>query len=1721
MAFKLATEREKQLKRRARFKLAPDEDYLQTVPGFETERGSFVPDLATLYEEQNKQYPLGVPPAAISRRREYAGRALTESLNTEEMLRAHNVEVPELGEENQGLLRYLKWPLAGLKQLQRGQFAVVGGLKGITELDMSQAAGNFYRGLIYAEEHSFGDMLEKWGATSEDHPVLNFTGGLAGDILLDPLTYATLGGSALAKGTALGLAKGTGAALKASELSPHLNRYGKTILERLAKEFGSEDVATKFIIDEIEKGTKLGKKVLPHGIRVAHWVPTIGGTQLGDVFGKTAKHLIPGGVVQHIDDVNASQTILNKITESMLATKPVDWFGRAFVPYWRLRRKYGEFAEYIRAVESGKHALVQDTFKKLQILAKIIPDKADQELLTEFIKDPSRLTGLKFASIRKTKEKVLETTINLDYYPETKKIGEQDSEAIADMFLEVYNNLRSQDPNALLLSHQGARSTLLSGTEIGNRLEPLRPVFETIAAAHPGVDVHNINFGDFLLKIPVPHNSVRWTSAGAFFHPYVTEVLPRGVESLNPYIKDIAGEIGAYEKLAGSEIIPETAVVWRKARDVYKVDNPVQHGVPLNISEFRDVASIPSQRLVAFSNLTRDLPNYDWDIISQKVNDAIAEFGDLLSRNELPQDIVGTLDGLYTFVVRKLLTSRTVDTNFLNAVTTGASRTNFAALIQYAGQSTRQLVPQNYLAWAMGVGGWELYRKGKKFDGMPDDITDFQGFLSWVNQNPVNSSEFPVPMLVKKFIQGKSVENATQEVTIDLIQKANTAEKFEPLERLVDYTKQITNMGYQAARVGMAIGDLHATNVMVKEGAEFATWVDNAFWRDYTRNVVGSEGVVVPTMASFDAVQPTFTNRRFFEHPNQENVEYVFAKQPPISREVARTREEVVQAHPGAPGYQATHPPMYSIKIGPKFAADIDRNTQRLMREASKEALKYNIMGVQGGGPGGALQMGPGQIILGDIFRSLDEALAQLPPDVSKEEYIIKFAQLLKSKGVIKQYSLGNTPLRDIPLDRNEALLQGRLVSKWPFSGGTQLNVAWKRDLKSIMQPIKETLSPEQPARSWYERTAVLVEKHPELVKHPEKFERLMEAYNMTKEWKNDIDAYLRQKNAIDWEAVEKIFNRYGLEYLPIYRKAKSGKELLSAVHKSIKAQKIPAINVEKQGKFIEELNREVNKELYETNILNIMGRYAIDGMLAGGAADVLAQAVRLFGKPAKEVKNIITNAKGDSVTKITWEADAGWETIDHRVTKGIQLPKEVVQGLAAYSRTIGEPVASAFWRKYDDILGIWKGYATFVNLGFHGRNFMSNLWQLHLLMGPDAINPKYHKLAVDVIRGKEGEITLFNGVKMSYKDVFDLMRRHGVYGTGWFSADIQEAGDFTKLLKFMQQRDKSLAKLVNPLHQENLLFQTGKYIGGWVENEARAVAFIHQLMQSGNASFAASMAKKHLFDYTEITDFDKSMKRVMPFWTWLKKNVALQAENIIKQPAKYGNIERFRQNLERQSPGVDERWLPKYFPELYAIRTPLKTKQGSPLYLNPNMPFQDFNRLFDPTDWLSSLAPWKAAVELMVNKNFFTMRDIQNYRGEVVEADWLDYIPTPILNKLGPIIGLSKVYEKETQRWYWGIPPRIKFGLEAANPFLRTMGKAAPVSEESLPFYRREKRPYEVLSSGAGFKLMPYNPTEQVEKKIFERRDVMRDIKKGAERRGQIPSYYLPEGGTEPPKSH
>ena len=180
-------------------------------------------------------------------------------------------------------------------------------------------------------------------------------------------------------------------------------------------------------------------------------------------------------------------------------------------------------------------------------------------------------------------------------------------------------------------------------------------------------------------------------------------------------------------------------------------------------------------------------------------------------------------------------------------------------------------------------------------------------------------------------------------------------------------------------------------------------------------------------------------------------------------------------------------------------------------------------------------------------------------------------------------------------------------------------------------------------------------------------------------------------------------------------------------------------------------------------------------------------------------------------------------------------------------------------------------------------------------------------------------------------------------------------------------------------------------------DNVARVAGVIDNLKKGMSLEEAVGATKKVLFDYNDLTPFEKKfMKRVVPFYTWMRKNIPLQVEMLLKQPGKYSTTYKAMHDIGTP----EDTEVPSFISQQGGLK--IEGKDGKARYIIPNLPFADLSKLpINPEqtrELLGSVNPALRVIpEMSLNRAFFSGQPLENYGGE------LQKIPLGhLLTKLG-----------------------------------------------------------------------------------------------------------------------
>lgn len=318
----------------------------------------------------------------------------------------------------------------------------------------------------------------------------------------------------------------------------------------------------------------------------------------------------------------------------------------------------------------------------------------------------------------------------------------------------------------------------------------------------------------------------------------------------------------------------------------------------------------------------------------------------------------------------------------------------------------------------------------------------------------------------------------------------------------------------------------------------------------------------------------------------------------------------------------------------------------------------------------------------------------------------------------------------------------------------------------------------------------------------------------------------------------------------------------------------------------------------------------------------------------------------------------------------------------------------------YDKVQHWFKLMQTTINPSFHARNFASNMYLNYMAVGNDAFDMDAVVKSIQAYKNINDTKFLRSLPAVSFKDgslhhwdeLVDLAHGNGAIDKNFFAKDLgaNDAG------AGLFNGNKIDGRKFDPTNTKNFIgFTKGTEVGNHIENGARLMQFISHMRNGMDAKSAGEQVNKFLFDYSNITPFERNvMKRIFPFYTWLRKNMKLQLTHWMDNPRSYvrtREVQETNNSMVDPKDRMDNQYVAPFAKDWIQTPFSITEKQTTgtgknaktmnvkkPVLWNPNMPYQDFWRFPDPThitDTVKNLigmlnTPMKSAIELGTNKN-------------------------------------------------------------------------------------------------------------------------------------------------------
>lgn len=363
----------------------------------------------------------------------------------------------------------------------------------------------------------------------------------------------------------------------------------------------------------------------------------------------------------------------------------------------------------------------------------------------------------------------------------------------------------------------------------------------------------------------------------------------------------------------------------------------------------------------------------------------------------------------------------------------------------------------------------------------------------------------------------------------------------------------------------------------------------------------------------------------------------------------------------------------------------------------------------------------------------------------------------------------------------------------------------------------------------------------------------------------------------------------------------------------------------------------EEGAELYERNpVISVAAR----GATAYGAV-AEAQTYRALANVATDAGEplMVVASRGDDVARRTAAAKAkrlGYEAIELSDAADVVAwaPADVASELGRMRDVVFNDDSMQAWTNFvDRWQRVWKSSATVPitsGFGFITRNVQGNLFN-NFIRGVSDPLTYAEALRLQVYEYKAGRIMREEGV--GWEDAIDRVladagrvddptegarriftgrgrekavlrkaRDNGVFSQGFYTADLND--DVLDRLA-STSRGKRIRQNLNPISPEGIIVRTGAGMNEMAEHNARLAHFIDKFDKLGNATDAMRSVKETLFDYSDLTAFERNkLRRINGFYTWTRKNVPLQFRALKEAPARVNRVATAEQRLLTEEGG-------------------------------------------------------------------------------------------------------------------------------------------------------------------------------------------------------------------------
>lgn len=387
-------------------------------------------------------------------------------------------------------------------------------------------------------------------------------------------------------------------------------------------------------------------------------------------------------------------------------------------------------------------------------------------------------------------------------------------------------------------------------------------------------------------------------------------------------------------------------------------------------------------------------------------------------------------------------------------------------------------------------------------------------------------------------------------------------------------------------------------------------------------------------------------------------------------------------------------------------------------------------------------------------------------------------------------------------------------------------------------------------------------------------------------------------------------------------------------------------------------------------------------GMERARAADMLENLRSgitdgTLSKMTPEVANVIRKISDTSTgTLLSLDGKEYAAFARYFPIEAYSMPPGVIEFVNKTTKNQNEAGMQTLMKVFDKFNQIWKPTVTGLRPDYYLRNFAGSAQQNMLDIGMKIFDPDLNKQARQVMSGA-GEVTVA-GQKIPVSEIMHGMEKYHALST-MVRSDIETLSDnIAKITGGITNLGDApaegvLRKIKGATSGINDAIERGARIPNFLANMEFAIERGRSLEEA--MAFAGEMVQKFHFDYSDLSNVERDViRKIVPFYTFARKNLPLQLEAMLNKPSTFTNINKWNANMA-SAYGTDMSDMPGYMAEQMPIAMPFLDRGNDKTTLaNLSLPMADISRASSPggfvKDSLLMMSPMlRYAIEATSNR--------------------------------------------------------------------------------------------------------------------------------------------------------